>query len=191
MTRRRRRRNRRILIYVRLICIVILLLIVVRFIQNGLARYRSTATAEANVDLAYYFVKAGDISQDLKLESILPRAEKYTYSFSVANYDETSRTETSLDYTIEIKTTTNLPLSFSIFKQGESTDRITSTEVKPDDDGTIFKYITATGDSFGFNENEEDFYQIEIKFPEEYNSSEYEGMVEYLQLTVYSTQKTS
>ena len=82
-------------------------------------------------------------------------------------------------------------MNFSIFKQGETTDRITSTDVKPDDDGTIFKYITATGDSFGFNENEEDFYQIEIKFPEEYNSSEYEGMVEYLQLTVYSTQKTS
>ena len=191
MTRRRRRRNRRILIYVRLICIIILLLIVIHFIQNGLARYRSTATAEANVDLAYYFVKAGDISQDLKLESILPRAEKYTYSFSVANYHGTSRTETALDYTIELKTTTNLPLNYKIYKQGETTDRITSADVEPDDDGTLFKYIIATGDSFGFSENEIDYYQIEIEFPEEYNSSEYEGIVEYLQLTVYSTQKTS
>jgi len=191
MTRRRRRRNRRNLIYSRLICIIILLLIAVHFIQNGLAKYRSTATTQADVDLAYYFVKVDNISQDLKLESILPRAEKYTYSFSVANYDGTSRTETSLDYTIEIKTTTNLPLNFSIYKQGETTNRITSADVEPDDDGTLFKYIIATGDSFGFSENEIDYYQIEIEFPEKYNSSEYEGIIEYLQLTVYSTQKTS
>lgn len=192
MTKRRRRRKNKIkLIFVRFSLLLILILIGAYSIKSGFARYRSTANAQADVDLAYYFIKAGDISQDLKLESILPRSEKYTYSFSVANYDGDNRTETSLDYTIQLKTTTNLPLNFKIFKQGETTNRITSSEPIADDDGTYFKYITATGDSFGFNENEEHFYQIEIEFPEEYNSSQYEGMVEYLQLTVYSTQKTS
>ena len=84
MTKRRRRNRRKKLIYIRFIFIIILLFITVRFIQNGFARYRSTATSQADVDLAYYFVKAGDISQDLKLERILPRTNKYTYSFSVA-----------------------------------------------------------------------------------------------------------
>lgn len=191
MTKRRRRNHRKKIIYVRFIFIIILIFITIRFIQNGFARYRSTATSQADVDLAYYFVKAGDISQDLKLERILPRTNKYTYSFSVANYDGNTRTETSLDYTIEIKTTTNLPLNYKICKQGETTDRITSTQPIADDDGTYFKYITATGDTFGFSENEVDYYQIEIEFPVEYNSSQYEGIVEYLQLTVYSTQKTS
>ncbi len=192
MTKRRRRRKNKIkLIFVRFSLLIILVLIGTHSIKSGFARYRSTANSQADVDLAYYFIKAGDISQDLKLESILPRSEKYTYSFSVANYDEDNRTETSLDYTIQLKTTTNLPLNFKIFKQGETTDRITDSEPIADDDGTYFKYITATGDSFGFNENEEHFYQIEIEFPEEYNSSQYEGIVEYLQLTVYSTQKTS
>lgn len=191
MTKRRRRNRRKKLIYIRCIFIIILLYITVRFIQNGFARYRSTATSQADVDLAYYFVKAGDISQDLKLERILPRTNKYTYSFSVANYDGNNRTETAIDYTIELKTTTNLPLNYKIYKQGETTDRITSADVEPDDDGTLFKYIIATGDSFGFSQNETDYYQIEIEFPEQYNSSEYEGIVEYLQLTVYSTQKTS
>lgn len=191
MTKRRRRNRRKKLIYIRFIFIIILLFITVRFIQNGFARYRSTATSQADVDLAYYFVKAGDISQDLKLERILPRTNKYTYSFSVANYDGNNRTETAIDYTIELKTTTNLPLNYKIYKQGETTDRITSADVEPDDDGTLFKYIIATGDSFGFSQNETDYYQIEIEFPEQYNSSEYEGIVEYLQLTVYSTQKTS
>lgn len=191
MTRRRRKSYRKKIKYIRLAFIIILLFMTGRFIQNAFARYRSTATAQADVDLAFYFVKAGDISQDLKLERILPSENKYRYSFSVANYDENNRTETSLDYTIEIKTTTNLPLNFSIFKQGETTNRIISSEAIADDDGTYFKYITATGDSFGFNENEEDYYQIEIEFPEAYNSSEYEGIVEYLQLTVCSTQKTN
>ena len=191
MTRRRRKSYRKRIKYIRLTLIIILTLMTGRFIQNAFARYRSTATAQADVDLAFYFVKAGDISQDLKLERILPSRNKYIYSFSVANYDENNRTETSLDYTIEIKTTTNLPLNFSIVKQGETTNRITSTEAIADDDGTYFKYIIATGDTFGFDENEEDYYQIEIEFPEAYNSSQYEGIVEYLKLTVCSTQKTN
>lgn len=191
MTRRRRKSYRKRIKYIRLTFIIILLLMTGRLIQNAFARYRSTATAQADVDLAFYFVKAGDISQDLKLERILPSRNKYIYSFSVANYDENNRTETSLDYTIEIKTTTNLPLNFSIVKQGETTNRITSTEAIADDDGTYFKYIIATGDTFGFDENEEDYYQIEIEFPEAYNSSQYEGIVEYLKLTVCSTQKTN
>ena len=139
MTKRRRRNRRKKLIYIRCIFIIILLFITVRFIQNGFARYRSTATSQADVDLAYYFVKAGDISQDLKLERILPRTNKYTYSFSVANYDGNNRTETAIDYTIELKTTTNLPLNYKIYKQGETTDRITSADVEADDDGTLFK----------------------------------------------------
>ncbi len=189
--RRRRRKNRIESIFIRFSLFVIMLLIGVYGIKSGLARYRSTITAQADVDLAYYFVRAGDISQDLKLERILPRTEKYIYSFSVANYDEDNRTETSLDYTIQLKTTTNLPLNYSVMKQGETTNRITTSEAIADDDGTYFKYITATGDSFGFNQNEEHFYQIEIEFPPEYNSSQYEGIVEYLELTVYSTQKTN
>ena len=191
MTKRRRRRNKKKLTLIRISVLLIFLLVDVYIIQSGFARYRSTAIAQADVDLAYYFVKAGDISQDLKLERILPRQNKYVYSFSVANYDGENRTETALDYTIQLKTTTNLPLNFIIHKQGETTNRITSADAIADDDGTYFKYITATGDSFGFNEDEEDYYQIEVEFPIEYNSSQYEGIVEYLQLTVYSTQKTS
>lgn len=191
MTRRRRKSYRKRIKYIRLAFIIILLFMTGRFIQNAFARYRSTATAQADVDLAFYFVKAGDISQDLKLERILPRTNKYIYSFSVANYDGNTRTETSLDYTIEIKTTTNLPLNYKICKQGETTNRITSTQPIADDNGTYFKYITATGDTFGFSENEVDYYQIEIEFPVAYNSSQYEGIVEYLQLTVCSTQKTN
>ena len=191
MTKRKRRRNRRKLIFMRFSMLILFLLVGTYIIQSGFARYRSTATAQADVDLAYYFVKASDISQDLKLERILPRQSKYIYTFSVANYDGNDRTETALDYTIQLKTTTNLPLNYVIHKQGETTNRITTTEAIADDDGTYFKYITATGDSFGFNQNEEDYYQIEIEFPVEYNSSQYEGIVEYVQLTVYSTQKTS
>lgn len=192
MTKRRRRRKNRIkFIFIRFSLLLISVVMTAYVIQSGFARYRSTALSQADVDLAYYFVKAGDISQDLKLASILPRTEKYIYTFSVANFDGENRTETALDYTIQVKTTTNLPLNFHILKQGEASNRIINSEEIADDDGTYFKYITATGDSFGFNENEEHFYQIEIEFPEEYNSSDYEGIVEYLQLTVNSTQKTS
>ena len=187
--RKRRRSLRKKLVYFRLALIVVLLILMASYMRKSFARYRTVATTQADVDLAYYFVKAGDVSQDLKMDRILPRQTNYVYNFSVSNYDGSARTETALDYTIEIKTTTNLPLNFYVYKQGETTNRIISSEPVADDDGTYFKYFVATGDSFGFTEDETDYYRIEVEFPEEYNSSQYEGIVEYLKLTIYSTQK--
>ena len=85
------------------------------FLVIPIAKYRSTAKSNADVDLAFYMFKEEDISQDLKLASILPREEPYEYTFSVANNDGKDRTETAIHYEIELKTTTNLPLTFKVY----------------------------------------------------------------------------
>ena len=68
---------------------------------------------------------------------------------------------------------------------------ITSTTTAADSDGTYFQTIIATGDSLGFTTDETHTYELEISFPERYNSAQYENIVEYIRLTVNSTQKTS
>lgn len=176
--------------YMRLIFFLFILILAICLIRGILARYRSSAKSGANLDLAYYVFSEGKISQDLKLESILPRSEPYKYIFSVANNDGKNRTQVSLAYSIEIKTTTNLPLNFEVYNtEDTSTNLIEKTETIQDDDGTYFKYIYVKGGTFGFSEDEETTYQINVTFPEQYNLAEYEGIVEYVQISVDSKQR--
>ena len=70
-----------------------------------------------------------------------------------------------------------------------TTDLVESTQTVQDTDGTYFKKISITGGNFGFLQNEQATYKIEVEFPESYNDSEYEGIIEYLELTIKSSQR--
>ncbi len=189
MGRARRRRKAKI-IYFKFAFLIVLAIIVISLIRNSFAKYKSTAVSDANVDLAFYLFREQDISQDLRLESILPRATPYEYTFSVANNDGTDRTETAIKYTIEFKTTTNLPINFKVYKSTDmSTDLVEDTETIADEDGTFFKKIKVTGGNFGFEQDEQVTYKIHVEFPEEYNNSRYEGIIEYVQITIKSMQR--
>lgn len=188
MNARKRRRKNRIVI-IKLFFWLILFLISICLIKKGFAKYKSTATSNTSVDFAYYLLKEESISHDLKLDSILPRAETYRYTFSISNFDGEDRTETALEYIIKLKTTTNLPLIYKVYKGDGVTDIITNTNVQADDDGTYFKYMTVQKDTIGFRQNETNTYVLEIEFPEEYNYSEYEGIIEYIQIIVDAQQR--
>ena len=188
--RRARRRRKAKLMYIKFAFLVLLAIVAISLIRNSTAKYRSTAKSNADVDLAFYMFKEQDISQDLKLESILPRVEPYEYTFSVANNDGTDRTETAIHYTIEFKTTTNLPLNFKVYNSEDmETDLVESTETKTDDDGTYFKYIKVAGGNLGFEQDETHTYKLHVEFPQEYNLAQYEGIVEYVKVTIKSSQR--
>ena len=187
---RARRRRKAKLMYIRFAFVVILAIIAISLIRNSVAKYKSNAKSNADVDLAFYMFKEQDISQDLKLESILPREEPYEYTFSVSNNNGTDRTETAIHYVIEFKTTTNLPLNFKVYNTEDlSTDLVESTETKVDDDGTYFKYIKVAGGNLGFEQDETITYKLNVEFPKEYNLAQYEGIVEYVKITIKSTQR--
>ena len=121
----------------------------------------------------------------------MPRATPYEYSFLVANNYNNERTQTALEYTIKITTTTNLPLEFSVHKDGENTELITSSVEQRDSDQTYFRYITVQGDEFGYTQNQQNIYKLEILFSDDYDDADYEGIIEYIQLTIESKQKVT
>ena len=166
---RERRRQKARQMYIKFAFIIILLITAICLIRNSISKYRSTAHSSAEVNLAFYMFKETDISQDLKLESILPRVDPYIYTISVANYDGSDRTETAINYSFELKTTTNLPITFKVYNQNDlTTDLVNSVETTADDDGTYFKTIKVTGGTFGFLQNEQAIYKIYVTFPPQY-----------------------
>ena len=186
---RRRRRRKAIQMYTRIGFSIIAILLLMLVIKNTQARYTSSATSNVNFDLAYFVVKPQSISQDLKLEDILPSDNAYTYNFSVSNFDGTDRTQTMIDYDIEIKTTTNLPIQISVHRYGESTSVIDDEETVQDDYGTYYNVYTLEGATFCFTQNETHAYVLEVLFPEQYKLAQYEGIMEYIKITVDSRQK--
>jgi len=189
---RARRRKRARKMYTRFVFLVILAIIATVLVRNTNARYRSSGQGSAPADIAFYLMKETSLSQNLKIASILPRASAYEYTFSVANNDGTNRTETALQYTIKLKTTTNLPLSYAVYAAGDTTTNlITNVNTAPDSDGTYFTTMDVAGGNLGFATNEQNNYVLNVTFPATYNTSEYEGIIEYVQITVNSSQRTS
>ena len=185
----RRRRKKHNFIAVKIIILMILILICSDIIRRTYAKYQSTAISEATMDLAYYLINEQSISQDLKVGSILPSSTPYTYTVYVANYKNNERTETALEYDIKLKTTTNLPLTYAVYKDGDTQNNlISTTRTEADSDGTYFTYMTVTSGTLGFDTDESHVYTISIEFPTSYNNASYEGIIEYIQVTVNASQ---
>ena len=116
---------------------------------------------------------------------------QYLYYFSVSNYNEERRTETNLKYDLSIRTTTNIPITYDLFK-GETVDNntsiITSNQVIADDDGTFFRIIKTPTEYFDFHSNQTNNYVLLITFPPGYNNSDYQYLFEMIEINVNSQQ---
>ena len=96
-----------------LIILFLLLLIVVPFTYS---KFFSSAKSDAKVDTAFYILKADYYETNICIDDIAPSDDVYTYDFSVLNNDGKNRAETNMEYTLKIVTTTNLPLSYALYK---------------------------------------------------------------------------
>lgn len=189
MSKIREMKRKRAQLYRKVFLLLIIIIISIITINGTMARYSSSGEAESNVDIAFYLLKEQTISQEIVLDNIEPSNNVYTYNFSVANYDEANRTEVALEYTIEIKVTTNLPLTYKLYVNDGTEDLFENYETLQDEYGTYFKKIVSSKNIFGFTQNEKNSYRLEISFPMEYNSIEYQGIAEALEIKINAEQK--
>lgn len=178
----------------KIIIILLILIVILSVVGSILARYRSKGTSAKELEIAYYTIDTGSSTQRIKLDSMVPRKESYDYGIIISNYSENGKdSETAIEYTIQIRTTTNLPLQFYLYddneKKMQKTNLITNTRPESDEDGMY--YITMVTDlkEFGLGKEEHN-YTISIVFPEEYKTNaEYADVIELVEVTVDSKQK--
>ena len=65
---------------------------------------------------------------------------------------------------------------------------VKTNEIKQDDDGTFFRYITVEKEILNYDTPKTNTYQLVIHFPENYNTEEYQDIIEMLEITVNSKQ---
>lgn len=182
---RKRKTNK---IYKQILFIFGLIIILILTLKGTLAKYSSSGKSNANVDIAFYLLKEQELSETIALEEMEPSDNVYTYTFSIANNDGENRTETSLKYTISVRMTTNLPLTYILYQNDGTENLFEGYTTEQDEYGTYFKEITSAESTFGYTQNEQNTYKLEIRFPKEYNSVEYQGIIEALEIKVNSEQ---
>ncbi len=176
-----------------IILIVAIILLIIIGIAVTMARYKSTGTIQTNVEAAFFVVEEGFQTGNIMLDNLYPREEAYEYEFTVSNTDGTNIAETSIDYNIELKITTNLPLEIDIYKNNSKLTNIADIEnnIVLDESGQCYiRKINIKNGSFIFNQNKTDTYKISAKFPSQYNENEeFEGMIDHVSIAVDAKQK--
>ena len=136
----------------------------------------------------------GVIEKEVKLDELVPSDTPYVYNFKVANNDGKNRLETKLEYTLKIVTTTNLPLSYKLYMNenynyNASTNIITKDTIeKTGEDGAYFRTLETAKQTFGFDKDEENIYHLVVTFPKEYDSFEYQDIIEGVTICIESKQ---
>ena len=179
--------------YNRLTIAIIILAILLFIVPITYSRFQSTRTPNAEIDTAFYIIDSNYETKSVHLDDLVPSATPYTYNFTVANNNGTDRAETDIEYTIEITSTTNLPLTYALYLNQEYTDEdstniIINDTTQPDEYGTYFKKMVTESKKFSHLKDESNSYQMTVVFPKEYEYFEYQGIIEGISITVKSKQ---
>lgn len=130
-----------------IISLIIIIIFVAIQIKNTLARYETTTTTKRDVDVAFWVLDNSFKSERLVIDDIYPLDTPFEYQFTVSNFNGDKIAETDIEYEIVLTTTTNLPLSYEITKNGTTYTGI-NQKLFTDEDGTVFREIR-----FGTTEN--------------------------------------
>lgn len=176
-----------------LIILFVLLIALAVLIPLTLSRFKTEARSDAGVEIAYYCLKDSYEHTNITLDSMLPGDIK-TYRMSVSNNDGTNRTEVNMKYDIEIVTTTNLPLTYNFYYINENShtreNAVISDVIALDSDEAYFRTLKTSTRNFTFSEDKTDIFELEIIFPSNLDSSDYQNIAENIEIRVNSKQNT-
>lgn len=174
---------------IQIILFIILLVLLSFLIPYTISRFKTEARGDANIDIAFYLLKEKYLHENLSIEDFEPGMRR-DYNFTVSNSDGTNRSEVTLEYDVELITTTNLPLEYKVYKIENEVDNLLALEENLDTDsnGTYFKKVQTEKIVLPYTDDYTDYYKVSIYFPEEYKNYKYQGVPEHIGIKVNSRQ---
>ena len=155
------------------------------------ASYQSKTRLRANIDKALYIFNRDKMSFNIDSSKIIPSDDPYTYKFSISNYKDEKESDFNISYTLKLKTTTNLPLSFKLYKNTDLNNNILSdVQIKQDVDGSYYRIYTVNDEVLmEYKDKVIDVYTLSIDFPKKYaDDLTYADCIEAIEVIVDSSQ---
>ena len=178
------------LFFFKYIAIFLLVVFIINIMEITYSKYSSSANGDAVANIAFFIVDVGTYKNTISLNNLEPSNNDYIYKFTVNNFKNNKRTNVKLDYNLEFVTTTNLPLTYKIYKEGTN-NIITSNEIIQDGDMYFNKLSTNEAGSFSYEENQTEEYTLVVNFPITYNDKpdEYQGLIDSFMIKINATQR--
>lgn len=178
------------LFFFKYIAIFLLVVFIINIMEITYSKYSSSANGDAAANIAFFIVDVGTYENTISLNNLEPSNNDYIYKFTVNNFKNNKRTNVKLDYNLEFVTTTNLPLTYKIYKEGTN-NIITSNEIIQDGDMYFNKLRTNEAGSFSYEENQTEEYTLVVNFPMTYNDKpdEYQGLIDSFMIKINATQR--
>ena len=178
------------LFFFKYIAIFLLVVFIINIMEITYSKYSSSANGDAAANIAFFIVDVGTYENTITLNNLEPSNNDYIYKFTVNNFKNNKRTNVKLDYNLEFVTTTNLPLTYKIYKEGTN-NIITSNEIIQDGDMYFNKLSTNEAGSFSYEENQTEEYTLVVNFPMTYNDKpdEYQGLIDSFMIKINATQR--
>ncbi len=178
--------------YLFLSFLLLISLIVFSTIDFTQARYESEVEVDGGPTLAFFIVDVTTQSGHIKLDEMIPRTTPYTYTFNVSNFNTEKRANVDLTYTIEIITTTNMPLNFQIFKGNDmNTMQVDHDTTTADANGVYYRHLVIDDASImTYSANHTDTYTLWVEFPlanKDY-PDKYEGIIDLVDIKIVAEQ---
>ncbi len=156
------------------------------------ARYETNTEINVSPSLAFFIVDVQSETGQIKLEEMVPREQPYLYVFNVSNFNSERRANVDLTYSIEIITTTNMPLDFRIFKgAGMTTNEIDSDTTTTDVNGVYYRHLVINDVStMSYTTDTTDVYTLWVKFPSSNMNKpdEYQGVIDLVDIKINAEQ---
>jgi hypothetical protein len=192
----RERKGIRVKRRIKLVMAIFVLLLVHRIVFNSFSLYESNASTSANIEVAYFLLADTYQVQTIMLDDMQPGDTKEV-DIAVSNYyvDETGQeviSETDMEYTLGLRTTTNLPLEYSVYlnQDSESGTDIVQMDTIQDEDDTYYYQLVEDTREFSYETGQTNTYTLQITMPEEYNNVEYQDVLECVEVVVDGQQIT-
>lgn len=175
----------------KLLVSMLILFLLYKIVFSSFSLYESEANSDADADVAYFVLNDEYQSQVIKLDSMNP-GDTQNFVFNISNYvlDDDSEevvSEVDMEYTLKIRTTTNLPLEYELTRS-QSAGEEETFELVTDDDGTYFKKLLEETGTFSCDQGYTNTYTLTITFPANENDIKYQDLIECIEVSVDSRQ---
>ena len=156
-----------------------------------LSRYESQVTSQNTLRTAIYLVNDEYDTITVKLPDVIPDNGQYEYKFSVSNFTATEHSDTNIKYRIHIRATTNMHITYNLFKTWNltgATTCIVSNSSSQDNYGTYFRHILTDYSTMLYSEDVTDYYTLVFTFSDDYKNATYSELAEYIEINIESKQ---
>ena len=171
------------------------LFVAIILLRIAYARYELQNRMVADIDKALYIFRDEDIRFNLAPNRIIPSDSPYVYNFSISNFNSEHDSDVDLSYHIAIRTTTNLPLTYRLYRN-EDYRSVSATNIleqpveEQDEDDAWYRFYDVNNEYTMYYANQTtDVYTLVVNFDSSYaNDTTYANAIENIEVILNSRQ---